>query len=105
MADINFVLHTDCPIPCLHIVISENGEVVSDTEATLPDYSNIIPRATLDEYSQALANGFVKNVDIVTDSKYNIDVFNDRLQDMIKISKRKTEVDAIISSLQTESEN
>jgi hypothetical protein len=105
MADINFVLHADCDIPCLHIVMSENGEVVSDSEAYLPDYANIIPRQDLVEYSNALGAGFLNNVDIISASAYNINVFNGRMQDMIKISKKKTEVDAILNPPQTESEN
>jgi hypothetical protein len=98
MADINFVVHSDCEIPCLHIVISENNEVVSDTEANIPDYANLIPTQTLVDYSNSLSNGFIKNVDIITASAYNINVFNDRIQDMIAISKRKTQVDYIINT-------
>ena len=105
MADINFVLHSDCEVPCLHMVISEGGEVVSDTEAYLPDYANIIPRQDLIDYSNALEAGFLNNVDIISASAYNINVFNGRIQDMIKISKKKTEVDAILNAPQPESEN
>lgn len=104
MADINFILHKDCEIPCLHIVISENGQVVSDSEAYLPDYANIIPRQTLIEYSDALGEGFVKNIDMVSASAYNINVFNGRIQNMIAISKKKTEVDYILNPPQIESE-
>jgi hypothetical protein len=105
MADINFVLHADCDIPCLHIVISEGGEVVSDSEAYLPDYANIIPRQDLVDYSNALGVGFLKNVDIISTSAYNINVFNDRIQYLKTISNKKTEVDAILNPPQTESEN
>lgn len=98
MLDINFELHSDCEIPCLHIIISENGQVVSDTEAYLPDYANIIPKEILIQYSNALGNGFIKNVDTISAAEYNINMFNDRIQDMISICKKKTEVDSIISS-------
>jgi hypothetical protein len=87
------------------MVISEGGEVVSDTEAYLPDYANIIPRQDLVDYSTALGAGFLNNVDIISASEYNINVFNGRIQDMIKISKKKTQVDAILNAPQTESEN
>jgi len=87
------------------MVISEGGQVISDTEAYLPDYANIIPRQDLIDYSNALGAGFLNNVDIISASAYNINVFNGRIQDMIKISKKKTEVDAILNPPQTESEN
>lgn len=105
MTNINFVLHEDCEIPCLHLVISENDKVLSDSEAYLPDYANIIPENMLIEYSNTLGNGFIKIFDIIKEADYNINVFNDKIQDMIAISKKKTHIDSIIKSRQQESEN
>ncbi len=105
MTSIEFVVHHDCDIPCLHIVITEDGQVVTDTEAKLSDYINIIPVEKLQEYSTALTDGFQRIIDIVAAADYNINTFNDKIQDMIAISKKKTEVDTILNPPQIESEN
>lgn len=105
MVNIEFVIHPDCEIPCLHIVITENGQVVTDTEAQLSDYINIIPLEKLQQYSIALGEGFQRIIDIISSSDYNINVFNAKIQDMIAISKKKTEVDTILNPPQTEAEN
>jgi len=103
--NIEFVVHTDCDIPCIHMVVSKDGQVVSDHEAPIEDYINLISQDKLVEYSAALAAGFRKIVDFIAENNYNINSFNSKIQDMIAISKKKTEVDAILYPPQQESEN
>ena len=103
--DIDFVVHTDCDIPCIHMVVSKDGQVVSDHEAPIEDYINLISEEKLTEYSNALATGFQKVVDFIAENNYNINTFNSKIQDMIAISKKKTQVDAILYPPQQESEN
>jgi len=105
MTKIEFVVHADCEIPCIHMVISENDEIVSDNEVNLSEYVNLISIEKLIEYSNALADRFIKIVDVIESARYNINTFNAKIQDMIAISKKKTEVDNIIYPKDNESEN
>lgn len=104
MIDINFEIHADCDIPCIHVVMSKDGEIVSDHEANLLDFANLIPIEKLNEYSTALADGFLRIVDQIGAAGYNINTFNDRIQDMIAISKKKTQVDSLLNPPLPESE-
>lgn len=104
MIDIAFEVHTDCEIPCIHVVMSKDGQVVSDHEAQLSDFANLIPVEKLTEYSAALGDGFLRIVDQIGAAGYNINTFNAKIQDMIAISKKKTEVDAILNPPLPESE-
>ena len=103
--NIDFVVHTDCDIPCIHMVVSKDGQVVSDHEAPIEDYINLISEEKLTEYSNALKTGFQKIVDFIAESNYNIDILNAKIQDMIAISKKKTQVDGILYPQQQELEN
>lgn len=97
MDETKFNLHLDCELPCIHIEVYKNGELVIDTEADLKSQIIFIDKSIVDNYNSELINIFNNTCDELKNYiGTNISIL-EILNKIQKINRKKFVLDSLIT--------